>query len=120
MVRFAFNLNETARKILEEQESKGVTSRFGELFRPMSMEKDSSIKQLHRKVMHEKEVVDLFRAIGGSSDDPNIFPFLKYEKIENGQMCHHIVCVLPRDNNSLPTLYICNKRICDCGSTITV
>lgn len=95
MVRFAFNLNETARKILEEQESKGVTSRFGELFRPMSMEKDSSIKQLHRKFMHEKEVVDLFRAIGGSSDDPNIFPFLKYEKIENGQMCHHIVCVLP-------------------------
>ena len=95
MVRFAFNLNESARKKLQELESAGVTSRFRELFRPMSMEKDTSPRRLHRKFVHEKEVVDLLRAIGGASEDPGILPFLKYEKIEKGQMCHHIVCVLP-------------------------
>ncbi len=95
MVRFAFNLNESARKRLEELEAAGKTSRFRELFRPMSMEKDSSPRRLHRKFVHEQEVVDLLRAIGGATDEPGILPFLKYEKIEKGQMCHHIVCVLP-------------------------
>ena len=95
MVRFAFNLNESARKRLEELEAAGKTSHFRELFRPMSMEKDASPKRLHRKFVHEKEVVDLLRAIGGAVDEPGILPFLKYEKIEKGQMCHHIVCVLP-------------------------
>ena len=95
MVRFAFNLNESARKKLEELETAGQTSRFRELFRPMSMEKDSSPRQLHKKFVHEKEVVDLLRAIGGTAPDPGILPFLNYEKIERGQMCHHIVCVLP-------------------------
>ena len=95
MVRFAFNLNESARKKLEELEAAGKTSRFRELFRPMSMEKDSSPRRLHRKFVHEQEVVDLLRAIGGAVDEPGILPFLKYEKIEKGQMCHHIVCVLP-------------------------
>ena len=95
MVRFAFNLNESARKRLEELEAAGKTTHFRELFRPMSMEKDASPKRLHRKFVHEKEVVDLLRAIGGAVDEPGILPFLKYEKIEKGQMCHHIVCVLP-------------------------
>ncbi|MBR4614454.1 MAG: Eco57I restriction-modification methylase domain-containing protein, partial [Kiritimatiellae bacterium] len=95
MVRFAFNLNESARNKLEELEASGKTSRFRELFRPMSMEKDASSRHLHRKFVHEKEVVDLLRAIGGAVDEPGILPFLKYEKIEKGQMCHHIVCVLP-------------------------
>lgn len=95
MVRFAFNLNESARKKLEELEAAGKTSRFRELFRPMSLEKDSSPRRLHRKFVHEREVVDLLRAIGGAVDEPGILPFLKYEQIEKGQMCHHIVCVLP-------------------------
>ena len=95
MVRFAFNLNESARRKLAELKAAGQTTGFGELFRPMSMEKDASARQLHRKFVHEKEVVDLLRAIGGAASDPGILPFLKYEKIEKGQMCHHIVCVLP-------------------------
>ncbi|MBP5787376.1 MAG: DEAD/DEAH box helicase family protein, partial [Kiritimatiellae bacterium] len=95
MVRFAFNLNESARKKLEELEADGKTSRFRELFRPVSMEKDASPRQLHKKFVHEKEVVDLLRAIGGSAPDPGILPFLNYEKIVQGQMCHHMVCVLP-------------------------
>ena len=95
MVRFAFNLNDSARKKLEEMESLGKTGRFGELFLPMSMEKDSSTKRLHRKFVHEKEVVDLLRAIGGSAKDAAILPFLDYKRIRSGEMCHHIVCVLP-------------------------
>lgn len=95
MVRFAFNLNESARKKLKELEANGATSRLGELFRPMSVRKDTSAKQLHRKFVHEKEVVDLLRAIGGTSSEPGILPFLNYEKIVKGEMCHHIVCVLP-------------------------
>ncbi|MBR6471732.1 MAG: Eco57I restriction-modification methylase domain-containing protein, partial [Victivallales bacterium] len=95
MVRFAFNLNESARKKLKELEANGATSRLGELFRPMSVRKDTSAKQLHRKFVHEKEVVDFLRAIGGTSSEPGILPFLNYEKIVKGQMCHHIVCVLP-------------------------
>ncbi|MBR4250789.1 MAG: Eco57I restriction-modification methylase domain-containing protein [Kiritimatiellae bacterium] len=95
MVRFAFNLNESARKKLQELEADGQTSRFRELFRPVSMEKDTSSKQLHKKFVHEKEVADLLRAIGGSAPDPGILPFLDYDKIVQGQMCHHIVCVLP-------------------------
>ena len=95
MVRFAFNLNESARKKLEALEADGKTSRFRELFRPASMEKDTSPKQLHKKFVHEKEVVDLLRAIGGTAPDPGILPFLDYDKIVQGQMCHHIVCVLP-------------------------
>lgn len=95
MVRFAFNLNESARKKLQELEADGQTNRLGELFRPVSKEKDASSKQLHKKFVHEKEVADLLRAIGGSAPDPGILPFLDYDKIVQGQMCHHIVCVLP-------------------------
>lgn len=95
MVRFAFNLNESARKKLQELAAGGKSAGFRELFRPMSTEKDTGPKRHHRKFIHEQEVVDLLRAIGGVADEPGILPFLKYEKIEKGQMCHHIVCVLP-------------------------
>ena len=95
MVRFAFNLNESARKMLESLEAAGQTSRFGELFKPMSMEKDTTAQRRHRKFVHEQEVVDLLRAIGGGTDEPGILPFLNYDKIVQGQMCRHIVCVLP-------------------------
>ena len=78
MVRFAFNLNDSARKKLEVLEASGQdTSKFGELFRTQSIEKDSSKKKLHRKFKHEKEVIDLFKAIGGNADEPGIFSFLK-------------------------------------------
>lgn len=113
MVRFAFNLNESARKKLEDLKADGKTTGFGELFRPMSMEKDTSSKKLHRKFIHEKEVVDLLRAIGGASNEPGILPFLRYEKIEKGQMCHHIVCVLPwcASCDALEALLdLCNRK----------
>jgi len=94
MVRFAFNLNESSRKKLEELEKQGVSSKFGELFRTKSLRRDKAHK-LHKQFAHEDEVVELLQVIGGVKEDLAILPFLDYPKIKEGGMCHHIVCVLP-------------------------
>ena len=94
MVRFAFNLNESSRKKLEELEKQGVSSKFGELFKTKSLRRDK-VHQLHKHFAHEDEVVELLQVIGGVKEDAAILPFLDYPKIKEGSMCHHIVCVLP-------------------------
>ena len=94
MVRFAFNLNESSRKKLEELEKQGVSSKFGELFKTKSLRRDKAHK-LHKLFAHEDEVVELLQVIGGVKEDAAILPFLDYPKIKEGGMCHHIVCVLP-------------------------
>lgn len=94
MIRFAFNPNESSRKKMEELKNKGVTYAFSELFRPQSIIKDKD-KNAHKKFIHEKEVLDLFKVIDGSKNDENLLSFLDYEKIKEGKMCRHIVCVLP-------------------------
>jgi hypothetical protein len=33
--------------------------------------------------------------IDGSEKDANLLSFLDYDKIKEGKMCRHIVCVLP-------------------------
>ena len=95
MVRFAFNLNRSALAKLEELEKQGVSSRFGELLKTESLSADKSAKKRHRKFVHEPEVIDLFQTIGGVKSDPSIMDFLSYDRIRDGQMCHHMVCVLP-------------------------
>ncbi|MBW6482491.1 MAG: Eco57I restriction-modification methylase domain-containing protein [Vicingaceae bacterium] len=94
MIRFAFNPNESSIKKLEELKKKGVTYAFSELFRPHSIAKDSK-KQLHQKFIHETEILDLLKVIDGSETDKNLLSFLDYDKIKEGKMCRHIVCVLP-------------------------
>lgn len=94
MVRFAFNLNESSRKKLEELEKQGVSSKFGELFKTKSLRRDKAHK-FHKQFAHEDEVVELLQVIGGVKEDAAILPFLDYPKIKEGGMCHHIVCVLP-------------------------
>ena len=94
MVRFAFNPNESSRKKMEELKSKGASHTLSTLLKPQSIQKD--IKDgLHKKFVHESEVLDLFKVIDGSKKDENILHFLDYEKIKTGKMCQHIVCVLP-------------------------
>ncbi len=113
MIRFAFNLNDSARKKLEALETSGRdTSKFSELFRTQSIEKDSSKNKFHRKFVHEKEVLDLLKAIDGAKKEQGILPFLNYKKIKEGQMCHHIVCVLPwcASCDALEDLLNKNKR----------
>lgn len=94
MIRFAFNPNESSRKKMEEMKKKGVTYAFSELFRPQSISIDKENK-LHKKFKHEKEILDLLKVIDGSEDDSNLLSFLDYDKIKEGKMCRHIVCVLP-------------------------
>lgn len=94
MIRFAFNPNDSSRKKMEELKKHGVTYAFSELFRPQSIiaDKDSN---LHKKFVHEQEILDLFKIIDGSEKDENLLNFLDYDKIREGKMCRHIVCVLP-------------------------
>jgi len=94
MIRFAFNPNESSRKKMEEMKKKGVTYAFSELFRPQSITIDKEHK-LHKKFKYEQEILDLLKVIDGSENDSNLLSFLDYEKLKDGKMCRHIVCVLP-------------------------
>ncbi len=94
MIRFAFNPNESSRKKMEELKQKGVTYAFSELFKPQSIVLDKH-NNLHKKFQHEQEVLDLLKVIDGSATDSNILSFLDYDKIKQGKMCRHLVCVLP-------------------------
>ncbi|WP_076752695.1 Eco57I restriction-modification methylase domain-containing protein [Elizabethkingia anophelis] len=94
MVRFAFNPNESSRKKMEELKKNGITYAFSELFKPQSITKDNQ-KGLHKKFIHESEILDLLKVIDGSETDDNLLSFLDYDKLKEGKMCRHIVCVLP-------------------------
>lgn len=94
MIRFAFNPNESSRKRMDELKNNGVTYAFSELLRPISLLKDNT-KQLHKKFSYEKEVIDLIKVIDGTKKDDSLLGFLDYDKIKDGKMCRHIVCVLP-------------------------
>ncbi|MBX7225076.1 MAG: Eco57I restriction-modification methylase domain-containing protein [Chitinophagales bacterium] len=94
MVRFAFNPNESSRKKMEELKKNGITYAFSELFRPQSITKDTKT-YLHQKFIHEKEILDLLNVIDGTETDENLLSFLDYDKLKDGKMCRHIVCVLP-------------------------
>ena len=84
MVRFAFNPNESARKRLEMLKKNGISYAFSTLF-----------KTNGDKFIYEKEVVDLLKVIDGTKEDDELFSFLEYDKIQEGQMCKHMVMVLP-------------------------
>ena len=94
MVRFAFVPSKSAIALLESLRSNGTTYAFSALFKPQSIKKDTE-KELHKKFVYEKEVLELFEAIDGSKEDDGLLSFLDYERIKKGKMCQHIVCVLP-------------------------
>lgn len=93
MVRFAFHPNESTRKRLDSLRQGGVTYAFSALFEPVSVKPQENGD--HRKFKYEQEILDLFQVIDGSKKDENLLGFLDYDKIKDGKMCHHIVCVLP-------------------------
>ena len=93
MVRFAFNPNESSLRKLAELQKNGITIAFSELFKPKSITK--SPEGLHQKFEHESEILDFLHAIDGTEEDGNILSFLANERIQNGKLCRHIVCVLP-------------------------
>lgn len=93
MVRFAFNPSDSARKLINDLKEKGTSCALSALFQPESIVKNSS--GLYKKFKHEQEILELLEVIDGSRDDEELFGFLNYDKIKEGQMCRHIVCVLP-------------------------
>ena len=93
MIRFAFNPNESSRKKMEQMRKDGITYAFSELFRPLSTAPRANGS--HRQFTHEAEILDLLEVIDGTKEDENLLGFLDYDKIKEGKMCRHIVCVLP-------------------------
>lgn len=93
-MRFAFIPSKSALAVLESLKSSGTTYAFSSLLKPRSISKDNE-RSLHKKFVYEKEVLELFEAIDGSKDDDGLLSFLDYDKIKEGKMCQHMVCVLP-------------------------
>lgn len=93
MIRFAFNPNESSRKKMEQMRKDGITYAFSELFRPHSMTPQAD--GFHQQFRHKTEILDLLKVIDGTKTDENLLGFLDYDKIKEGKMCRHIVCVLP-------------------------
>lgn len=94
MVRFAFNPNASSRKKMEELKKSGVSFAFSKLFEPKSIKLDAK-ENNNKKFINEIEIIDLLQVIDGSKTDENLLGFLDYEKIKDGQMCRHMVMVLP-------------------------
>lgn len=110
MVRFAFVPSKSAILLLEQLKRSGVTYALSSLLEPESTKKDSK-NFGHKKFKHEQEVLELFEAIDGCKEDDGLLSFLDYEKIKEGSMCQHIVCVLPyrASCDALESLITTNK-----------
>ena len=95
MIRFAFNPNKLSRQKLAELKQSGVNYAFSALLEPESIGKHKD--GLHKKFKYEKEILELLQVIDGSGGkvDEELLGFLNYDKITKGQMCRHIVMVLP-------------------------
>lgn len=110
MVRFAFTPNKSSIKKMKELKKLGISFAFSALFEPYSIQKDDN-NQGHKKFKHEKEIFDLLKVIDGTEEDENLFGFLDYEKIKDGNMCRHMVMVLPycASCDAMESLIIKNK-----------
>ena len=110
MIRFAFNPSKKAKEKLKEYKTNGYTYALSSLFKPKSKKKarDNS----HKEFINENEVLELFEVIDGSREDENVLGFLDFDKIKQGKMCRHIVCVLPyrASCDALEKLLITNKE----------
>ena len=93
MIRFAFNPNESSRRRLKELRESGVSYAFSALLKPKSIRKADD--DSHKQFVFEQEILDLLSVIDGSKYDDELLGFLDYDKIKSGNMCRHIVCVLP-------------------------
>tara|TARA_B100001059_G_C17836263_1_gene588361 strand:- start:595 stop:4509 length:3915 start_codon:yes stop_codon:yes gene_type:complete len=93
MVRFAFHPNKSTRERMKELRENGKTHAFSELFRPNSITKVKNGS--HKEFKYKKEILELFQVIDGEKTDSNLLSFLNYDKILEGKLCRHIVCVLP-------------------------
>lgn len=93
MIRFAFNPNESSMRRLKELRESGVSYAFSALLKPRSVKKATDGS--HKRFVFEQEIQDLLEVIDGSKDDNELLGFLDYDRIKAGNMCRHIVMVLP-------------------------
>ena len=93
MVRFAFHPNDSSIRRMREMRDNGITFAFSALFKPVSLIKTPDNQ--HKRFINEREILELMEVIDGSRSDENLLGFLDYDKIKEGKMCRHIVCVLP-------------------------
>lgn len=93
MIRFAFNPNESTLQRMKKLKESGISFAFSALLKPKSVKKadDGS----HKQFVYEKEILELLEVIDGSKEDDELLGFLDYDKIKEGNMCRHIVMVLP-------------------------
>lgn len=89
MIRFAFHPNQESMELINDMKRKGAGG-LSELFSPISVEKTDA-----PAFKYPNLVLGLIQAIDGTKEDANIFPFLNYNKIQEGKMCRHMVWVLP-------------------------
>lgn len=93
MIRFAFNPNKSSREKMEKLRERGSSYTLSKLFEPCSITKDKNSE--YKTFKNENEILDLLRVIDGSKQDDELLGFLDYDKIKSGNMCRHIVMVLP-------------------------
>lgn len=89
MVRFAFHPNRDSIELIERMKKQGAGG-LTELFSPVSIDETPN-----PEFKYYDKVLGLLKAIDGTQTDENIFPFLNYQRINNGNMCRHMVWVLP-------------------------
>ena len=89
MIRFAFHPNQESIELINEMKRKGVGG-LSELFSPVNVKESDT-----PAFKHPDMVLGMMQAIDGTKEDTNIFPFLNYDKIQEGKMCRHMVWVLP-------------------------
>lgn len=94
MVRFAFLPNESSLRVMETLRADGYEMGLSELFRPRSILRDNK-EGRHRLFVHEDEILEFLQAIDGVQEDAHLLPFLDLEQIKRGQMCRHLIFVLP-------------------------
>lgn len=94
MVRFAFNPNKSSIEKMNSLKEDGVKFTFSALFEPKSIQLDKN-NNLHKKFKNENEILDLLKVIDGSKKDDGLLGFLDYDKLKQGNMCRHMVMVLP-------------------------
>ena len=94
MIRFAFNPNKSSRIRIEKLKRHGMSFALSRLLEPKSIIKDN-VNQRHKQFIYEEEIQELLEIIDGSKADEEILGFLNNNKIKQGNMCRHIVMVLP-------------------------
>lgn len=105
MIRFAFNFNASSLKKIEELRKKGKEFFFDALF---EAKKDSSSGKY--LFVNEREVLDFLSAINSGNNDSNILSFLDNPRIKAGELCHHVVMVLPRRSSCEAMEYLLERH----------